>query len=293
MSHLLPCLDTCQLFFFFYALFWGLLVWLGGRALKYNNVLLWSFEITSTSIPIGLNLFCTDILSFNTFKLSSAKILCKAVCPCLLEWQTTWFFVVTHWHPAHHPSTAAGSWTAWAHVEGASQDKQPLALSIHYFQIWWESGARKERYLMQNLHFSAPAVSAGTQTISFQKEMQPGLPHEGNSCPVSQGTGSQALFRGRNALVASAYVSSRLLHSFPQCPCPHLSHLQQPQLCVQEESSWLLPMTSRGKAGEIGFAGEFFEAWGCVIVFLCALFSNALHIRGVPQFGDPWPCGTC
>lgn len=46
-------------------------------------------------------------------------------------------------------------------------------------------------------------------------------------------------------------------------------------------------MTSRGKAGEIGFGGGFFEAWGFVIVFLCTLFSNALHIRGVPQFGTP------
>lgn len=40
---------------------------------------------------------------------------------------------------------------------GSISREAALALSMYPFQIWWESGARKERYLMQNPHFSAPA----------------------------------------------------------------------------------------------------------------------------------------
>lgn len=51
------------------ALFWEVLV----RGGCYNNDILWPVEVISVLIPIGLILFCTDTLSFNTFKLSSAR----------------------------------------------------------------------------------------------------------------------------------------------------------------------------------------------------------------------------
>lgn len=94
MGRLLPILDTCQLlyflfgvgflifFFFFFILRGSSLV---GGLLKHNSILQWCFEIISASVLTGLILFCADILSFNTSKFSSSKVVCKAVCERLLE----------------------------------------------------------------------------------------------------------------------------------------------------------------------------------------------------------------